>query len=339
MLTFATRSRRGRWLLSVLTLMLVAASTPAPSAAHAADPHPLYLSISIHVEGHFEAVFDQATFEKHRDGILDISETAAEHGAIVSFEISPVFVDAIVKWNDPVLTQLLDDGHALGVHADIGGVGEPTRKELTKELKAQKAALEAVAGVEITHLSGICSAGKWIEAAKRAGFRTITGVVAYCMTSLDDEYLSDESAFVADCESPADCHGPPVLGKGKRIHPFYVNSSHDWVKDKKAAKKKKRDKSVILIVSEGGSSIDCLTETDPSCIPTPADALVAAAAVDEYLGDYKPKKVGVLSWSWSVGRIPPGAFNDVLFSMLNDAIADADVVWASPEDINDIKRG
>lgn len=315
-------------------------STPAPDdgsdgsgtpAELASAMHPLYLSLSVHVEGWKDEAANRAGFERHRDALLDLARTAADHGVAISFELGPVFVEAVDNHADPVVGELLALGHGIGVHADTGGRGTLPVRVFRTELSEQRRAVEALVGAPVTHVSGICSQGPWVEAAALAGFTSTNGGVAYCMASLSSEHLPAGAAFVADCAGPADCHGPMVVTDDQRLYPFRVDSSEDFLSDPTAGS---GGPSVVLLVGESGSSIDCLAEreTGAGCVAAADDIAIAVETVDRYLEAHDdPARVPSLSWSWSIGSLPPEGWSASLFAAFADHVADGSIAWVATD--------
>ncbi len=310
-----------------------AADTAAGDAAKAelesaaAGPFPLFLGISIHVEGFNDEASDAAVFARHRDVILQLAQQANDAGAVLTFELSRYFVAGTATHGDAVVEQLLALGQGVAVHADVGGQGNPTLAELRTELMQQRDALAAL-GVETSHVSGTCSRGPWVEASLAAGFRSTAGAVAFCMTSLAPENVPD-GVDLSPCTTPAQCHGSLPLTLDERMHPFYADSSADFLSGTPTD-------GLLLIVGQSGESVNCLAEgrtgTDP-CTAAPDDITAMLADLDEYLAAHDPVRVGALTYSWSIGTAPSATFAPALFAALSPYVADGRVVWASLPDI------
>lgn len=171
-----------KWVLSVLMLLgaIVGAGSPAAAVLNVddvrgvsarADANPLLLGMSIHVEGFQQEARDEDLFDRHVNAITAFAEIARDHGAIATFEFSEVFLDAVVKWNSNVIDDLKAMGHGTAVHADVGGQGEPTLEEMVEDLERQRAKAGPL-GVDLRHVSGVCSKGPWVEAVMAAGYRS-----------------------------------------------------------------------------------------------------------------------------------------------------------------------
>lgn len=144
-----------------------------------------YLGISVHVEGFKGEANNRLKYMRHRQALVETADAAEAHGARLSFELSAEFTAAMARWGDDFASLMAARGHAIGVHADLGGTPIPL-DEFTHPLAERKAAIEAQ-GVTVTHVSGICSASDWVEAAIGAGFESATGIVEYCIKSIPAE--------------------------------------------------------------------------------------------------------------------------------------------------------
>lgn len=301
------------------------------------NEHPLYLSISIHVEGFRNEIDNLEMFQVHRDAILDVARRATDHGAVLSLEIGAIFVEAAATHDDDVLRQLATSGHSVQVHADLGGAGTLRLADFADELRSQRRALEAATGQPASHVSGICSEGPWVEAASRAGFTSTNGAVAYCMKSLLVENVPAGAEWIAACATPADCHGPMEVTADQRDFPFLIDSSQDFLSDLDAAQ---NDRGIVLSVSESSWSLDCLDEgfDAPRCAASSADVAIAAAALETSLGNTDPERVALLQWSWSIGTPPDGTFADELFVAFSAAVQQGAAEWMPVANVAQLAR-
>ncbi len=311
-------------------------TTPEETTTLASE-YPLYLSISIHVEGFRNEVSNLDMFEIHRDAILDVAHSALEHSVVLSFEIGTIFVEAAATHDDDVLQQLIDRGHSVQVHADVGGAGTLRLDDFAAALRSQRQALGAALGKPVSHVSGICSQGPWVEAAIQAGFESTNGAVAYCMKSLRTENVPAGAEWIATCTTPSDCHGPMEVTDDQRDFPFIIDSSQDFLTDADAAD---NDRGILLSVSESSWSLDCLDEglDAPRCSASSADVAVAAATLDAALSRGDSSRVGLLQWSWSIGSPPEAAFADELFAAFSPAVESGSAEWMAVADVAQLAR-
>jgi hypothetical protein len=264
-------------------------------------------------------------FGRHREALADLGAVAAAHGARLTYELASVFVRALEAWDDDFITEMTELDHGFGVHADAGGQ-DPPYQLFVQNLNSQRRALEA-AGVTVTHVSGICSASPWVEAAVEAGYLGTTGAVEYCLKSLDQLPAGKET--VTGCLSPADCHGPSVEDIIQRMHPWRTSSSSDWLTPDP-------DGDLVVVIGESGSSLDCLGDgvATAGCVAEFDDITAYRARIDDYLAAQGPfPQIAVLTVSWSIGSLPPDGFAEALFSAIDPYVADGSVVWATLPEI------
>lgn len=292
---------------------------------------PLYLGLSIHVEGWTDEAVNEAMFDRHVAGLLLMAEIAATHDAVLTFELSEVFIDAVVQWDSNVIDRLHELGHGTGVHADVGGRGNPTLEMLAAELARMRAKAGAI-GAGTSHVSGVCSRGPWVEAVIAAGFTSVNGAVEYCATSLDPEAVP-EGLDVDECRSPADCHGQLDVGMELRAHPYLVDSSADFLTPS--------DAGIVLMLGNSGEAVDCAAEqaTGGGCVGDAADLPFAADLLEEFLAARDPEQVASLTMSWSVGSIPSEAFVDSFLGVFDAAVASGEARWLANDDIAAVVLG
>jgi len=292
---------------------------------------PLLIAISVHVEGWSQEARNQDMFGIHRDNLLGLAEEVAAGGGVLTFELSDVFMEAVAVWNDDILDQFVALGHSVAVHADAGGSGDPTLAALTETLTQKRQTL-ADLGIITEHVSGICSAGPWVEAALAAGFTSTNGGVAYCATSMDPELVAPQDQWVFECQSPADCHGAPPVSEDRRYHPFYVDSSTDWMVSEAT-------EGLLVISSESGNSLACLDRTSPGeddkCIATEFDLEVVSDTLEEYLAARVPERTTALVYSWSIGNLPEPGFGTELVATFAETVSAGEAIWVGAGEIDE----
>jgi len=203
----------------------------------------LYIGIMIHLEGNDNATQDKNLF----DGwVSKIEETAAlleKYNAKGTFEAKPNFVECCKKWNNNVLLDLYQRGHGIGVHADVGGIGNKNNnvKDMSRKMSVMKNDTEELLGKEIRHVSGICSEADWVRAAIVSGYKFATGNVTMCGLCLSGENIP--KGFTKE-QMIDDFHGvfPPDLKD--RIHPWRTSDGSNWLEDDPEGK-------LVILASDG----------------------------------------------------------------------------------------
>lgn len=205
----------------------------------------LYIGMMIHLEGWDNEVNNRDQFARHAQAARDLATLFEAHGARATFEARPEFVQACEIWNDPVLTELYERGHGIGVHADVGGSVE--KEGLTQEvfshlIASMKEDMESATGIDIIHISGICSTLDWVSAAADAGYSCVSGCVGYCAMSLPPQ---DRPVIYRSCKNPAACHGVIPLTLQERLHPWRTNTARNWLNPDPSGK-------IVILPSNGG---------------------------------------------------------------------------------------
>ncbi|MFA5077011.1 MAG: hypothetical protein WC488_01140 [Candidatus Micrarchaeia archaeon] len=206
----------------------------------------LYLGFMVHLEG-WDDTGSNASFQRHTEAVRNYADVFEKHGAKLTLE-SKEYTDGCIKWNENVLKEMENRGHGIGVHADAGVGTNYTYVTFLDELKAGKAELETL-GVEVRHVSGICSKLDWVSAARDSGYKFVTGQVAYCVSSMPPGVRPAE---YRDCPSPAACHQVFPGELANRTYPWRMENGVDWLTDDA------QNGKVVMLPASGGLS--CMWE-------------------------------------------------------------------------------
>lgn len=193
----------------------------------------LYLGFMVHLEGWEEkdGSVKEIKFDKWVQKAQDLAEIFEKFDAKVTFEARPEFVNACEEYENNILNELYDRGHGIGVHADLGGLNQKrdgyTQEEFRNDMEEQRLRMEEVTGLDIRHVSGICSSLDWVSAAIDAGYEFTTGGVAMCGQSLDKENLPD--GWTKE-KTINDFHAIFPSDVVDRIYVYKTSDSGDWLK-------------------------------------------------------------------------------------------------------------
>jgi pimeloyl-ACP methyl ester carboxylesterase len=216
------------------------------TVSSAVEPGTVYFGFMVHLEGWDNEMDNHTSFNAHAAETRKLATIFEDHGAKVTFEASPEFVEGCVAWNENVLQELHDRGHGVGVHADKGfyppGSGY-TQAQFTSDIKEMKDDMKYLVNFEIQHVSGICSDLDWAKAAINAGYVFTTGGVGYCAMSMP---LNMRPTEYRNCKNPSSCHGNMPLDMKDRIHPWRISTAKgDWTIDDPNGK-------LVNLASDGG---------------------------------------------------------------------------------------
>ena len=263
------------------------AASSTTSTATAAELEPLDLAISIHAEG-----FDDRTpavYARHLEALEQVAAEAERAGVTLTFELSLSFAEGARTADDGWVAGMPARGHAVGVHADLGFPPMPPGR-FQRRLTEHKALVEDLLGSPVSHVSGVCSEAPWVEPVAAAGFAAATGIVEYCLKSLDDP-----PAEVSACSDPADCHDPVPSEMARALHPWRTSTSADWLSPDPAG-------DLWLIPNR----------------EMPTDAAAFASLVADHVAAREPGRTNSLVLAWSIGRPPRAGFVTELAAALVD---------------------
>ncbi|KAA0233396.1 MAG: hypothetical protein JJLCMIEE_02838 [Acidimicrobiales bacterium] len=301
-------------------------SVPDEEPDQGEGEEPIHLGLSIHVEGFVGEDTIEQRFSVHRDMVLELATDAYEHGAVVTFELGPSFVAGVANFDDDVLAQLTSMGHSIAVHADAGGSGVPTLEEFTAELTEQREALAAV-GYEVSHVSGICSRGPWVEAAIQAGFSSVSGGVEYCLTSLAPENMPAGYEWVYECSDPSTCHGEVSLEGDQQVEPWRTSDSSNWLLPDPAG-------GLVYIPGAQGVDFSCIVGRNVNpCSEADEDIATYLTALEEALAVYDGDGTAVFTVTWSFGDGVPDGYADDFFAATESYVSSGDAAWAGLDDV------
>ncbi len=255
----------------------------------------LNLGMMIHLEGWFEEVDNEESYMGHVEAIRTLADKLEEYGAVGTFEASPETIEASGKWDVNILQELVDRGHAVGVHADVGGnPNEDINVEsMAFRIKTMKTDLQKIVDFDVIHVSGICSHIDWAEAVIKAGYKFTTGLVAYCVTAMDEEDRPEE---YKNCSTPLKCHDVYPHEIAERDEPWRVSSAKDWLTD--------HENGELVVIMEAGSLYNMSEEFgdgtgDGGLRPDDVDVFIEQ--MDEFIANMDDESVNTMYLSWSIG--------------------------------------
>jgi len=206
----------------------------------------VYLGFMIHLEGweNSDGSVDEIKYYSWTDRAKELATLLEEYDAKGTFEAHHELVLASELYGDDSLNELYDRGHGIGVHADLGGPGSKykgyTTEDMTSDMEEMRVDMERVTGLDIRHVSGICSEVDWVKAALDAGYEFTTGGVMMCGLSLDEENIPEPYTKRDFLE---DFHGILPDSVEERILPWRAATGADWLTH--------ADEGLVIISSDG----------------------------------------------------------------------------------------
>ncbi|MCC7540999.1 MAG: hypothetical protein IT379_32570 [Deltaproteobacteria bacterium] len=292
---------------------------PGDAGADAGPPGPLSIGLVVHLEA---LPWHEPTFyDRFREQLVAYGEQLQSASARATFEARFELTSEVAVRSDTLYSELEAMGHAVGVHADLGGAPSPMydQARFASDLLLRYGQLGAL-GIDVRHVSGVCSHLDWVAASIEAGFRFTSGTVAYCLMSLPE---AERPASFRMCASAAECHERWPETLSDRLQPWRVESGADWTTDSPDGR---------LVVLPAGNGLPCAEEErgggiPDSCTLTPADIDLYFADLETALASRAPGRVNVFYTSWSWGRPVDTMLLDQWLERMQPYLDDGRVEW------------
>lgn len=340
-------------ILSILFIVLVAGwwffyesritDINAPEIESSSDvatetEYPLYITTMTHMELGFSDDKDERMFNTHVDELRYGMDLAEEYDAVLTIESEKPFARANTIWGENIMKEILERGHGVGTHCDLGPRYTDTKMtaaEYAKSFAENKKLVDDLVGAENNHgCSGGAGVNDWLTAAKIAGFDYVNGIVAWHVlpipyenrpdTIWTDEYLESEHF-----------HDPVPQNLADRIYLMKLKDLQDFEDDEDG-------EMVIANGDVGGlSTQDDTGYFDDRAEITMADVDAFLATVKE-VDSYRDKtRVAKLNLYLPVNTFEPEN-EEVLryfFSEMKKLQDEGIVQWASQWDVVQIYLG
>ena len=194
----------------------------------------LYLTIMTHMEYSFNDDEDEGVFLEHIEQLRYAMSLADQVGAILSIESEKPFALANKIWDIPILREILEAGHGVQTHCDLGArytQNELSVHEYAEAFEENKSIVDMLIGEENNiGCSGGAGVNDWALAASLAGFKYLNGIVGGHLLAMDyenrpgekwtDEYLTSDGWHT---ELPEDIY--------ERIYPIALANADDLEPD------------------------------------------------------------------------------------------------------------
>lgn len=152
------------------------------------DAGPLFFATMTHMEGDFIDDVDEDIFIKHITNLRFAMDIADTYGAILTIETEKPFARANAIWGVNIMQEILDRGHGVGTHCDIGfkSAGISSVADFAELFRENKELVDGLVGAENNFgCSGGGSSLDWVLAAFQAGFKYVNGIVGMHYLSMD----------------------------------------------------------------------------------------------------------------------------------------------------------
>jgi hypothetical protein len=308
-------------LLAILFSGCINAPTTTTTAALEVQT-VLNLGIMVHLEGWNDGA-NEDSFHVHAAKLREYAALFEKYGAKLTLESKEV-TDGCIHWGDNVLLEMQQRGHAVAIHADVGGSKTDTVASMISDLTLMKFHLESL-NITFRHVSGIVSHCDWVKACVDTGFKFVTGVVSYALLSLPPEI---RPITIPDDAKPSQYHTAyPFTMEGK-IFAWRVKSGADWIYDNPSGK--------LVIMPSGGGLANAYEESQNpfgligSQNFTPEDIAAFEQELLEmlaYIKSSKPTQPCTYYISWSFGKALDKVLLEKWLQMIDKYVDAGQVRW------------
>ena len=208
----------------------VAASpdSAAQDAHEEAEDAPFFFTTMTHMEGGWADDEVAAVFLGHVENLRYGMELFDEYGAKMTVESEQPFAIANTVWDLNILQKVVDAGHGVGTHCDIG-FREPKMavEDFATLLAENKALVDELVGEENNRgCSGAGGANDWAQAMALAGFDYIDGLVGmhYLAMPLAERPEGWTDSYIRAIAY----HDNAPVDIVDRIHPFMLANTLDF---------------------------------------------------------------------------------------------------------------
>ncbi len=301
------------------------ATASPPSPAPDGLP-PLYLGLSVHLEGYplgnNKIGYNEEVYARYSERILAYSDLANRYDMPITWETANL-IGPSETFEPNVLLELYQRGDGVGVHADLGGNDDRAVDEdaFTFELRKLRAQMEDM-GIPVVHASGICSELDWVTGARKAGFQATSGAVNYCLRALP---VDQQPEVVRTCAGPGDgaCHDPYPGEFPAALHPWRAADGSSWTTP--------ADEGLLIVptvgtihgIYEAKTGSDSHTHNQM----TREDVEVARQVIEEGLAARSRDQLNAFFFVWSFGQAIDEALLHAFFSGVQPYVERGDVVW------------
>ena len=261
-------------LASGLSSVLAGCSTAPDEDTSSLDndtPSTIYLTTMTHMEESHQDDENEMMFSIHVEQIRSGLALASEYSEKLTIESEKPFARANEIWNHNMLQEILDSGHGVGTHCDIGGIfTEPVPQnvaDFAAMFEENKALVDALVGAENNKgCSGGASTVDWVLASSQAGFEYIDGLVGGHYLSMPVENRPSDQ-WTDDYIVNVRFHSYAPYDLEDRIYPRLLADAQDFEHD---------DDGVIAVMAGGVASFvdNCMGDKPCTMTAENVDTLV-----------------------------------------------------------------
>jgi hypothetical protein len=295
---------------------------------------PIFLTTMTHMESNFLDDQDEKVFQMHIKNLTYAMDLADEYDATLTIESENPFSIANKLWDVNFMQEILNRGHGVGTHCDLGGPNEISDELLTQQALENKELVDKLVGEENNSgCSGLGSSADWITAAQDAGFTYINGIVGFHLLAIpyeerpeewtDEEIFADKFHF----NVPLDIMG--------RIYLIQLKDAEDWKDDGQGIVVSNGELGKLAHLKEG--SREACSGPQSSCDYGTDDVDTLIALIKEVDTNRDPSRVAKLSLYFPVtdwnqkNKDVLSYFFEEMQKLQNEGV----IQWASQKEVVD----
>lgn len=286
----------------LLTSLLLTACSPSEyffgsdvdNQTATTEAYPLYLTTMTHMEGGWLDDKDEDLFLRHVDQLHYGMDLAEEYDAILTIESEKPFAQANTTWGVAIMKEVLDRGHGVGTHCDIGGVGQKTitLAQQILQMKENKKLVDELVGAENNHgCSGAAGPNDWAQATVEAGFDYINGIVSMHLLAIPEENRPDNGLWT-DNYIAKHYHENVPTDLADRIYLMQLADTLDFEPDESGIVVSSGELGRVDGLAEGGDYEAC---PQSNCPFTTEDVDVLVEIITEVNSYRDPSRVAKLT--------------------------------------------
>jgi len=159
-----------------------------PSELTESEEKPMLMTTMTHMEGGHKDDILEKVFDTHVDQINYAMDLADEYDAILTIESEKPFARANTIWDHNIMAEIVERGHGVGTHCDIGATELMEYEDFVAALSENKELVDELVGEENNKgCSGAGGPNDWVQGALDAGFEYIDGLVGFHLLAFDLE--------------------------------------------------------------------------------------------------------------------------------------------------------
>jgi hypothetical protein len=251
---------------------------------------PLYFTVMTHMEGNFVDDVNPEVFRFHNQQIEYGMGLFDEYDAKLTIESEKPYARANIRWDRNMMQEIVDAGHGVGTHCDIGAfLDEMPLDEYTALFVENKMLVDALVGEDQNRgCSGGNGANDFVTAAHDAGFDYLAGMVGFAYLAFDLDQRPE--GWTDEYIRAVTYHDVVPIDLVDRMHLFELADLEDLEPD---------EEGVIVVNGGGLGEISSMEEGRSNCFPdcvlTTEDADEIFRLIDEALELRDPARVAKLN--------------------------------------------